>query len=153
MRRRHYAFQFSVFSFQFICVADTTLLRQNFVMPRLCYGSAEQLYLPCSHLNRKVHLSHFSFYFINTRRRHLTFHFSVFTFQFICVADTFLFTFHFSLFTFHFSVFTFHFTYVSSPQGLCSRPPEGRVQAQSPRDPRSRGRGYRTSRGCGARTL
>ena len=32
-------------------------LRQNFVMPRLCYGSAEQVNLLCSHLNRKVHLS------------------------------------------------------------------------------------------------
>ena len=27
-------------------------------MPRLCYGSAEQVNLLCSHLNRKVHLSH-----------------------------------------------------------------------------------------------
>ena len=34
-----------------------TLLRQNFVMPRLCYGSAEQVNLLCSRLNRKVHFS------------------------------------------------------------------------------------------------
>ena len=41
----------------------TTLLRQNFVMPRLCYGSAEQIYLFCSLLNRKVHFSVFTFHF------------------------------------------------------------------------------------------
>ena len=58
-----------------------TLLRQNCVMPRLCYGSAEQVNLLCSHLNRKVQFSLF------------TFHFS-------------LFSFHFSLSSFHFSVFS-----------------------------------------------
>ena len=52
------------------CAKRTILLRQNFVMPRLCYGSAEQVNLLCSHLNRKVHFSVF------------TFHFSVFTFPF-----------------------------------------------------------------------
>ena len=41
----------------------TTLLMQNFVMPRLCYGSAEQIYLFCSLLNRKVHFSVFTFHF------------------------------------------------------------------------------------------
>ena len=41
----------------------TTLLRQNFVMPRLCYGSAEQVNLLCSHLNRKVPFSPFRFQF------------------------------------------------------------------------------------------
>ena len=41
----------------------TTLLRQNLVMPRLCYGSAEQIYLFCSLLNRKVHFSVFTFHF------------------------------------------------------------------------------------------
>ena len=34
-----------------------SLLRQNFVMPRLCYGSAEQVNLLCSRLNRKVQFS------------------------------------------------------------------------------------------------
>ena len=43
-----------------LCAQRTTLLRQNFVMPRLCYGSAEQVNLLCSLLNRKVHLSPFS---------------------------------------------------------------------------------------------
>ena len=46
------------------------LLRQNFVMPRLCYGSAEQVNLLCSRLNRKVQFSVFIFQFINMRRRH-----------------------------------------------------------------------------------
>ena len=46
-----------------LCALRSLLLRQNFVMPRLCYGSAEQIYLLCSHLNRKVHLSLFSFHF------------------------------------------------------------------------------------------
>ena len=50
-------------------------------MPRLCYGSAEQVNLLCSHLNRKVHFSPFSFQF-NMRRRHHTFQFSPFSFQF-----------------------------------------------------------------------
>ncbi len=54
----------------------TLLLRQNYVMPRLCYGSAKQVNLLCSRLNRKVQ-------------------FSVFTL--ICVADTALFSFQFSL--------------------------------------------------------
>ena len=45
------------------CAKRTTLLRQNFVMPRLCYGSAEQVSLLCSRLNRKVHFSPFSFHF------------------------------------------------------------------------------------------
>ena len=63
MRRRHLTFQFSVFTFQFVCAKRTILLRQNFVMPRLCYGSAEQVNLLCSHLNRKVQFSPFSFQF------------------------------------------------------------------------------------------
>ena len=32
-------------------------------MPRLCYGSAEQVNLLCSHLNRKVQFSLFTFHF------------------------------------------------------------------------------------------
>ena len=61
----------------------TILLRQNFVMPRLCYGSAEQVNLLCSHLNRKVHLSPFTFHFsVYMRRRHHTFQFSPFSFHF-----------------------------------------------------------------------
>ena len=38
-----------------------SVLRQNYVMPRLCYGSAKQVNLLCSRLNRKVHLSVFTF--------------------------------------------------------------------------------------------
>ena len=33
-------------------------------MPLLCYGSAEQVNLLCSHLNRKVQFSLFSFHFV-----------------------------------------------------------------------------------------
>ena len=57
----------------------TLLLRQNFVMPRLCYGSAEQVNLLCSHLNRKVQFSPFS---LISREAHHTFQFSPFTFHF-----------------------------------------------------------------------
>ena len=46
-----------------LCAKRTLPLRQNFVMPRLCYGSAEQVNLLCSRLNRKVHLSLFTFQF------------------------------------------------------------------------------------------
>ena len=54
----------------YIYAVGTTLLRQNYVMPRLCYGSAYQVNLLCSRLNRKVQ-------------------FSVFTFQFECVLLSF----------------------------------------------------------------
>ena len=47
----------------------TTLLRQNFVMSRLCYGSAEQVNLLCSHLNRKVPFSPFRFQFFSSSPR------------------------------------------------------------------------------------
>ena len=51
-------------------------------MPRLCYGSAEQVNLLCSHLNRKVQFSVFTFHFINSREALLTFQFSLFSFHF-----------------------------------------------------------------------
>ena len=66
------------------------------------------------------HFSLFSFHFINMRRRHLTFPFSLFSFHFITRRRHL--TFHFSPFSFHlitsreahltfnFSVFTFHFS-------------------------------------------
>ena len=70
MRRRHHTFQFFVFTFQFICVADTTLFRFPF-SPFSLYAS------------QTPHFSVFRFHLsVYMRRRHHTFQFSVFTFHF-----------------------------------------------------------------------